>query len=217
MSHFSIHDRSAFVPIPSIFHSLRNGGPFTQCLICDRPLLGDCRLIGSVSEDRLDKQQPSDDGPQANPPTYFIERIFRGNEPIIEYALCLDCDDDLRSEISKDSLEKINHFFSEHVDLERRAARINAGQQPRSIESWLNACVVTKENFTDCHEKQIFAVCQGDQLALPTSMMLSGTAISMVMPLLSKKTRDWIGDFTGTNFGMPPEFCDQPDVFPVLL
>jgi hypothetical protein len=34
---------------------------------------------------------------------------------------------------------------------------------------------------------------------------------------LSEQTRGWMRDFVSDNFGMPPEFCDSPDMLPLLI
>ncbi len=188
---------SAFVPIPKVFHSLELGGLFEKCLLCERNLLASSSGV--------------------SPATYFIERIFRGSEPIIEYALCFECDDGVRSELSQDSMRRIDVFFQEHVDFERRFHDMQKRRDRDQVEAWLAECIVTKRKVQDCHERQILAICRGDQLALGTSMMLSGQAVEMVMPLLSQTTRDWLDEFTSTNFGMPPEFCDAPDFCPIVM
>ena len=46
------------------------------------------------------------------------------------------------------------------------------------VEAWLAECIVTKRKVEDCHERQILAICRGDQLALGTSMMV-GTVVAV--------------------------------------
>ena len=50
-----------------------------------------------------------------------------------------------------------------------------------------------------------------------TPFMLSEAAVEQIMKGISKTTRDRMGDFMGEHFGMPPEFCQQPDFFPILV
>ena len=71
-------DNQKHVPIPPVFHSLELGGPFRECLICEGNLL-DCD----------------------SPKRYMIERIFRGTEPILEYAMCQACHHDMSQQISQ--------------------------------------------------------------------------------------------------------------------
>ena len=60
---------SLALPIPSIFYSLHDG-PFERCLVCKTELL-------------------------TAPVEYEIVRLFRLEEPVTEYALCVGCCDPL--------------------------------------------------------------------------------------------------------------------------
>ena len=83
-------DDSRTVPIPPVFHSLETDGPFDACLRCSRPLL---------------------DGEVA----YMIERVFKRDEPIIEYAICMRCAESSSSELSDDSRQAIKIWFQERA------------------------------------------------------------------------------------------------------
>ena len=63
------------------------------------------------------------------------------------------------------------------------------------------------------------AMCQGDELlvGVGSPMMISGVAMRQIAELLSEQTRGWMDDFVGDNFGMPPEFCDNPDLMPLFI
>ena len=179
-----------FVPIPPIFHSLLKDGPFTHCLDCNKELI------------------EADE-------SYVIERVFRGTEPIVEYAMCFDCREKLCSELSRESLQRIEAHFEERVVLEDRVD-LMMRESAEDVGQWIDACLVTKQKRADCQEYQIMAACKGNRLALgPTPFMISGAAAEEVSKLLSKQTRERLGDFTETHFGMPPEFCDSPQ--PVLF
>ena len=80
-------------------------------------------------------------------------------------------------------------------------------------------CVITGQAASECDERQIMALCRGDQMMLGISspIMLSGAAIEKLVKLLSEQTKGWLSDFVGDNFGMPPEFCDNPDLLPLLI
>lgn len=179
-----------YVPIPPIFHSLLQDGPFTHCLDCNKELI------------------------EADEP-YLIERIFHGTEPIMEYAMCFPCRTKLCSELSHESLQRIEAYFEERVVLEDRV-ELMLKESGSDVNQWIDECLITKRDRADCREYQIMAVCKGDKLVLgPTPFMISGDATEEVGKLLSKQTRDKLGEFTETRFGMPPEFCDSPK--PVLF
>ena len=178
------------VPIPTIFHSLLNDGPFTHCIECNKELI------------------EADE-------SYLIERVFRGTEPIMEYAMCFQCREKLSGELSRESLQRIEAHFEERVVLEDRID-LMLKESGEDVSQWIDECLVTKRHRGDCREYQIMAACKGDKLALgPTPFMISGEAADEVGKLLSKQTRERLGEFTETHFGMPPEFCDSPK--PVLF
>ena len=86
------------VPIPKAFHSLELDGPFQTCLQCGGDLL---------TADR-----------------YMIERVFKGTEPIVEYAMCSYCVDDASSELSAESLRNVREHFLRNLDVHARVERL---------------------------------------------------------------------------------------------
>ncbi len=193
---FSWLPQPRFVPIPREFHSLEADGPFERCVQCDAEL-------------------------QTSGRPYLIERVFRGAEPIIEYAMCEACVEKAQQELSEESRQAVASYLAEHIDFAARLERLHQLQETDDDEidplDWFDHCAVTGES--DCRERQIAAWCQGTQMrvghALP--LMLSGPALEELQKVLSEKTRGWMNDFVGDNFGMPPEFYDEPDLRPILL
>ena len=184
------------IPIPPIFHQLHDG-PFQRCMICDGEL---------IEADRR----------------YVVERIFRDSEPILEYALCLDCHGQLAEEISEESMQRLQQYFEENLDLERLLRRSLELAGADEIDPWLDECLLTGQAASECRERQVFAHCQGDQLLLGapnflSPMMLSGSAVEAISDQLSETTRGWMDDFVGEHFGMSPDLIDAPDWTPMLL
>lgn len=185
---------SRFVPIPPIFQSLEKDGPFEHCLRCERSL--------------LDSSEP-----------YMIERVFKLREPIIEYAMCMSCVGESQQELSQESRDAVTRYFLENLDRERRAETLMRLADSDDVTEWIDECVLTGTPAADCRERQIMALCEGDQMRLDIGfpMMLSGLAVEGIVEVLSEQTRGWMEDFVGDNFGMPPEFVDTPDFMPVLF
>ena len=185
-----------FVPIPSEFHSLENDGPFNKCLKCEAELL------------------------QSGMP-YLIERVFVQQEPIVEYAMCEACVMASQSELSVESRQAVTDYMLSNLDVSQRLGRLSEWAEHGSDDAseLMNRCLFSGTRAEDCREKQIAAWCQGDQMRVDHvfPMMISGVAIEELNGVLSEKTRGWIDDFVGDNFGMPPEFCDNPDFRPVLI
>ena len=84
-----------WIEIPKQFHSLYHEGPFPKCVDCECDLLNE-------------------------PTQYFIERVFRGKEPICEMAMCLDCREKIAEELSEESMVKMKMFTDERFDPEMR-------------------------------------------------------------------------------------------------
>ena len=176
------------------FHSLELDGPFTNCMICNAEL-SDFRV------------------------NYCIERIFSGTEPIVEYAMCMACQLELSSELSHESTAAIQKFFS-GVDFHARVERLrpHVSNVEQDLAPWLDECLITGKKRSECRTYQIVCQCDGNSMQVGvTPFMLSDDAVAQATEVLSKQTRDRMGDFMGDHFGMPPEFCETPDFFPVLI
>ena len=166
------------VPVPNIFHSWETQAPFQNCLVCNRFLLG-----GGVG--------------------YIIEKAFKKDEVIFEYAICLECNEQLRRGFSKSSLTKIAEYFSCHVDLRDRRERL-LNKYGEDSAPWLSDCVITCQPVEASQEYQICGQCDGEDLLftyLPYA--LSGEAVDEIIRLLSKETKGKIDDFTGDYLGLP--------------
>ena len=179
-------------PISREFHSLELDGPFQHCMICNAVL----------ADDEVE---------------YLVERIFRGTEPIVEYAMCTVCQQEMCSELSEESQEQIRQVF-ERVDYEARIDRLRESLGEDSVAPWLDRCILTGKRREECRGYQIIGQFRGAQMCLSiTPFMLSDQAVEEIMKVISKKTRDRLEGFMGDHFGMPPEFCEHPDFFPVLI
>ena len=93
------------------------------------------------------------------------------------------------------------------------------GEWPEhDIDRWLDQCVITKEPRVKHRNYQIVGVCRGDQMSINMlPILISHTAAEEMQKLLSKKTRDRLGQMIDDFFGMPPEFADNPDSYSPLL
>ena len=152
---------------------------------------------------------------------YLIERVFVQKEPIVEYAMCEACVLASQSELSADSRQAVTDYMLSNLDVGQRLGRLSdwAEQGGSDASELMDRCLFSGTLAEDSREKQIAAWCQGDRMRVDHvfPLMISGVAIEELNGVLSEKTRGWIDDFVGDNFGMPPEFCDNPDFRPVLI
>lgn len=176
------------VPVPQIFRSTETGDLIERCAVCDRPLL-------DSSTD------------------YVIEKAFRSyqgfdsRETIFEYALCSACRDELMAELSRESLERIQGFFSARVDVAlRRLQMLNAAESEPDVGPWISSCLVSGEPIDDLEEYQIYCECRGHNI-LPSRppFLIGGPVLDEIADLLSNKTLDELNGFADDILGLPPE------------
>src|SRR5690606_35590066 len=120
------------MPIPSLRHSLYDG-PFERCLICSGELL--------------------------TPPTeYLIVRMFRHEEPIVEYAICTRCNDrqwesystETRTQLARESRGRDNAS----ADADLHAVHSVGGN---AFEQSIALCQSTGKPRAECDVHQITA------------------------------------------------------------
>lgn len=165
--------------IPKIFHDFLTAAPFTSCKVCKTNLL-----------------EP------AKP--YMIEKAFRRHSMLekdtimFEIAICLPCAQEMRNELSKESRQRIEAFMAEHMDQQKLFDK----DRPMFEE-----CLVSGKPLTEEEEYQIYGYFLGDQLIEePKPYALSGTVVEHIAELLSDQTIDFLDDFMGKHFGIPPEY-----------
>ena len=193
----NLYERMGFsqlMDIPKILHSVEKDGLFTHCLRCNRDLL-------------------------ANETPYMIEKVFRGTEAIIEIAICFDCRQSQEKEgVSEESAEAIKNYFLASAGVQLRFDLMLKNRQATTIDPWIDKCLLTNQPRDQFREYQLLAICQGDKVQCDLfPAFISGPAIEELSELLSEKTRDWMDDFIGSNFGMPSEFCEPPKFTPILI
>lgn len=191
-------DFPAHSDIPAIFKSHDSGQYLEKCISCEAYLL--------------------EPGKQ-----YFIEKAFRtypgfrATDVIFEYAMCMDCADRMRNELSRESLLRIQHYFINKIDLEGRYELLSQ-KGHGNPDAWLSNCIVTGKPVAHLKEYQLCAHCDGKSLIFSgMPYMISGEAMEEMADLLSAKTRGEIDRFIDENFGLPPELKkpvkDNPVIF----
>ncbi len=142
----------------------------------------------------------------ANNKDYLIEKAYKrfannlGEELLFEIAVCFDCAETMKGELSKESLESISAFFQKKSFEQKQA---NPNPDPSIL---LGQCLLSGKNLCDMQEYQVYAHCRGGQLADHHSYyMLSDEIIEEIQELLSDHTRDQLQKFSDDNLGIPPE------------
>lgn len=172
--------------IPKLLWSFETGEPFHRCLMCHVDLIKNSAL-------------------------YFINKCFQDEETIFEIAICFQCHQKLRSELSESSLNRIQNYLEEFsVDewiLQQKPAP--------SFHDQIQNCLIKKRPPKPKEETQIIAYCMGSSLIrnIP-AMMLTWEAVQDIEKLLSKSTRDVMDNFTETYLG-PTSGSRRPKWVPV--
>lgn len=184
MENFEIDYQNFSIPIPRIFYSFEHEGIFQNCTVCDNFLLDD-----NIS--------------------YFIEKAYRAQEVVFEYAMCTECRDSMETELSMESMVNIGNYFIEHVNMNYRQELLE--QFDNNIKPWLDECIFTGTTRSECQDYQICAECQGGQLIVSfLPLMISSKAIEEIQELMSKKTRESFDRFVRDSLNPPVDFKDIP-------
>jgi hypothetical protein len=184
--------------IPRIFYSTETDSPFEKCTECGRSL-----LTPSVE--------------------YVVEKAYRVypgkgvTDTVFEHALCDECVQVMSREMSKESLDRLHRYVAETVDWDGRLKRI--AENSDRLEEWIAECLVTGDSIAAEEEYQVVASCRGNMIVPSVAPYAIGSrAMEQMASLLSEKTTDFLDDYSGRHFGLPPEFDLQPGprLLPVL-
>ncbi|MDP5171551.1 MAG: hypothetical protein NWR72_15000 [Bacteroidia bacterium] len=177
------------VSIPDVLLDEDTGKSFTNCRMC-----------------HLDLQSP--------PVPYMVEKVIRHNkslnlrEELFGYAICLECAEEMKGQISKESMEVIQEFISKNVDLQKRMEAIFF-QRDNHVEEVLSNCMLSGQSVEAAEEYQMAALCDGDKMIVGMwPYVIDSSVIGQLTELLSPETLGNMDDFYGQNFGLPPEWAD---------
>ncbi len=190
------------VEIPAILRKHEDGKLHHECIECGTGLLQEGKRY--VIERAL-RRYPG------------VERL----DTIFEYAICLDCAEELHNSFSIESREAIIDFFMKSKTFMTRGQMIRfaiEGGRTSHLGLWFDRCAITGEEVSGMEEYQVAAFCVGDRLELSLlPYVIGGAAADQLMGRLSNKTIDDLDDFSGRHFGLPPEFGEKPRrMVPVL-
>lgn len=190
--------RQEYTDIPEIFYSFATKAPFERCISCNQSLLD--------SETQ-----------------YLVEKAIRyyreynTQDVVFEYAICFDCAERMRKELSLASLARIQEYFDEKVDLHERREKL-MDTSPTDVNNWLDRCLVTGESADSLDEYQVYGHFMGDRCVFSyMPYMIGGPAVDELTDLLSTKTLGEIGRFIDENFGLPPELKKPIKDHPFIL
>lgn len=163
--------------IPETFYAFETQQPFTHCIEC--------------GVDLVSLTTP-----------YFVEKAFRkypgykAHDVVYEFAMCLDCANSMRKQLSKDSLKAMESYMQDYL--------LSRTEEP--VENGLETCLVTKKPIDKEEEYIIYGVFQGNEMMVADFPYAIGKdAMDQLSDLLSNQTLDFMNDFSGKHFMGPPE------------
>ena len=180
--------------IPKDFYSFETNAPFERCIECEKFLLDD------ETEYIIEKAVKNYEG-------------YSAKDVVFDYAICMDCAERMRKEISKDSWEKMMQYFQENMNVQNRLE-----MQENDPRENLKKCMIKNTEVDHCREYQIYAHCKGGKLNMQNPpYMISGEVIEELLPLLSDKTIDEMNGFMNKHFSPDPSLMEPTPPRLILL
>ena len=108
----------------------------------------------------------------------------------------------------------VEQFFDEHVNMATRRQEMHEAHG-MDHQPWIESCVICGEPKGKCTWRQMFAFCDGPDLLFTefAPAMICGKEVERVYELLSKKTKERLGDFSNDICGSPADKVDFPALF----
>lgn len=157
-------------PIPSVLHSFYEDRPFVSCTRCGESL------------------EHFEEG-------YRISKNFKGEEVIVEYALCMPCLNAMLDEASEESKQRLAEFQNERY---------------RDV-SGFNDCALCEKQMDEVKDEEygLVGVCHGDEMV--DSAMICFGCMEDMSEIMSEETRRTWDKFREENFpGVPSYFEPFP-------
>lgn len=188
------HIINEYIKIPKRFYSTITDKPFSHCVSCDKYLLSPNNPY--VIEKAI-KQYPD----------------YNTTDVIFEYAMCMDCYQNINESLSTESKLSIEKYFVENVDLNERR-KLLVKNEELSIEKWTSKCIIKGTPVNKLTEYQIACQCDGEYLLFTNMPFVIGNiALDEMMQLLSNKTIGEIRGFYDKYFSPDPDIkklFDEP-------
>lgn len=183
--------------IPNRFFSTATEKPFENCIECKKSILSGEPYMIQKSFRRY--------------PEYNVE------DTVFEFAMCFGCFESMRKRMSKDSLQRMDDFFTQNAKMDAHLMKKSIRHR-FELDKFIGSCIIEDTPIDDAEEFQLVALCEGYHLnySLPP-YAISGMAMDRMAELLSPETLDEMDDFRGRHFTGPPEFSELLRRKPVLL
>lgn len=179
------------IDIPEVFKSHNTKLPMARCIQCEKNLLEEGRK-------------------------YMIEKAVKKYDSVytdvlFEYAICMDCADEMRTSMSKESTQNMKKYFSGNTNFWKRNRDLLLDEpesdKPVDINLWISNCMIKGTPVSELGEYQIFGYFEGEKLLVSMLPYVIGeAALEEMESMISAETRGEMDDFIDEHFGLPPEW-----------
>jgi uncharacterized protein with PIN domain len=171
---FFYEDEVPLELIPKELHSFTEEGPFTRCVDCDTELY-------------------------ESGANYMIQKSMHRGEVIFEFALCMECHENLVRGFSKETTQRLMAHFEKF-----------GNELPT-----MNACIDCGKPRLDLSSYNIAANCLGP--FFESAFLICNDCQEHIQPLISEKTRRSRDGWVGRNFPCAPESRDLVPDSPLMF
>jgi hypothetical protein len=187
------------VEIPAYLWSVSAEAPFSECLDCQRPLLA------------LGEQQAMDT-PGCLAIGYQIQKLIVRGESVFEYALCMQCMQQLSLRFSEETKESVSRFVRTRL----QSFPLITSEQALAGDL---RCLICQCPRRDCYRYSLMGYCLGLWLMVnPGPVIVCEKCEEELSSLISEKTRREWDRFVEDHFDSPPGVeADSPHGIPMLI
>jgi hypothetical protein len=140
---------------------------------------------------------------------YFVERLFKKHisfnitEVLFEYAICFDCSENLKKELSEESKSNIEKYMLVHFPAAKRLKNL---QRKRKLDHFIDQCAITKKAVNRIENYTLIGHFSANKMLLSFAPFVLGEEIIEEMnELISAKTRKVLDNFMDKISDLPPE------------
>lgn len=164
------------------FHSHETGKAFTNCCDCG-----------------CDLQEAG---------MYIINQSHAGDECVFEFAMCVDCREQMNDQLSEQSRVAMFDFIHDHADMDSRETQLG---NDSDTDAYIEACITCGNPRSACKSYTLGAMFAGKQLIKgPFPMLICGDCEAKLAETISDETRNFWDHFIAEHFPGPPSEINLP-------
>lgn len=140
---------------------------------------------------------------------WLVNKEFRREECVMEYAICQECRDRVTDELSEESKEAVRGFLETEIDWESRMREFMLSHQ---LAERFDACIVCCAPRAELEGFGISALFDagGSPVVGPLPLMICQSCVGRMTESLSEASREVWRKFLADNFTGPPEDSGFP-------